>query len=391
MRISTNYIYDNTRRAIQDGETNLLHTQEIMATQKKVNHLSDDPVAVGRILNTSAMTAMQDTYTTNLANGTTYQQLYDSSLESTTSLLSRAKELLVGEANSATSTPATREASRVELVSLASQLVSIGNLQYSDRFLYAGYADGTAPFLDIHSVTTPAPTNTGGAAVQTQSITDPALVTGDAYSINFTAPGTYDVVDTTTGAPIITGATYTSGSEIRFDGISVTLANTPTAPAAGDAFAVTTVPAGTYVGDSGTVKLEMEPGVTQTVNVTGDQVFQGAGLPGGVNLFDILQQANTALRTNNQPQIQALLTQLDKAMSQITSQQSIIGARQNLFQDSTSRVADVQTNLKMLLSNLSDADATQTVTDLNRQDNAFQALLTATSKVIQPSLLDYLQ
>jgi flagellar hook-associated protein 3 FlgL len=238
MRISTNYIYDNTRRALQDGVSNLLHTQEIMATQKKVNHLSDDPVAVGRILNTSAMSAMQDTYTSNLANGTTFQGLYDGAFESTTSILSRAKELMVGEANSATSTPTTREAARVE---------------------------------------------------------------------------------------------------------------------------------------------------------TGDQAFQGVGLPNGVNLFDVLQRANQALSSGNQAQIQSLLTDLDKGMAPVTSEQSIAGARQNLFTNTTNRVADIQTNLKMLLSDLSDADATQTVTDLNRQDNAFQALLGATSKVIQPSLLDFLK
>lgn len=391
MRISTNYIYDNTRRALQDGVSNLLHTQEVMATQKKVNHLSDDPVAVGRILNTSALSAMQDTYTSNLATGSTFQGLYDGAFESTTSLLSRAKELLVGEANSATSTPATREAARVEIASLASQLVSIGNTQYSDRFLFAGYADGAAPFVDVHSVTTPAVGNTGGAAVLRQSIADPALVTGDTYSIVFTAAGTYDIVDSTKGTPVVSGAAYTSGSEIRFDGISITLANSPTPPAAGDTFAVATVPAGTYVGDSGVVKFEMEPNVFQTVNFTGDQAFQGVGLPNGVNLFDLLQRANQALRNNDQPQIQSLLTGIDKAMAQVTSQQSIAGARQNLFQNTTNRVADIQTNLRILLSDLSDADATQTVTDLNRQDNAFQALLNATSKVIQPSLLDFLR
>ena len=390
MRISTNYIYDNSKRVLQESMSNLLHTQEIVATEKKVNHLSDDPVAVGRILNTSAMSAMQDTYTSNLSTGTTFQGLYDGAFESTTSLLSRAKELLVGEANSATSTPTTREAARVEIVSLASQLVSIGNLQYSDRFLFAGYSDGTAPFLDMHTVTTPG-ANTGGAAVIRQSITDPALVTGDAYSITFTAPGTYDIVDTTTSTPVVTGATYTSGSEIRFNGISLTLADSPAPPAAGDTFAVTTVPAGAYVGDSGVVKLEMEPNSFQTVNFTGDQALQGVGLPNGVNLFTLFQRANQALNSGDQTQIQGLLTDFDKAMSQISSEQSIAGARQNLFDSTTNRVADVQTNLKMLVSQYSDVDATQAITDLSNQENAFQALLGATSKVIQPSLLDFLQ
>src|SRR5512133_2084608 len=119
MRISTNYIYENTRKTMQRSITNLLDVHEVMATQRKVNHLSDDPVASGRILNVDRMNGQNDQFVRNLDTASTLTNLYDGAFDSTTNLLKRAKELVLGEANSASSTASTREAARVEIVSLA--------------------------------------------------------------------------------------------------------------------------------------------------------------------------------------------------------------------------------------------------------------------------------
>jgi flagellar hook-associated protein 3 FlgL len=44
-----------------------------------------------------------------------------------------------------------------------------------------------------------------------------------------------------------------------------------------------------------------------------------------------------------------------------------------------------------MLSNTEDIDLTQAITDLTAQQSAFQASLASASKIIQPSLLDYLR
>jgi flagellar hook-associated protein 3 FlgL len=255
MRISTNYLFENSRRTMQTSISNLLQVQEVMASQERINHLSDDPVAAGRLLNTQGLIQNQEQFLANLDIGTTFCNLYDGAFDDMISVLKRAKGLLVGAANSATSTEETREASRIEIVSLASQLTVIGNLQYSDRFLFAGYADDTAPFVDIQVAATAGAANTGTAAVTSQAVSDTALVTGDTYRITFTDATTFDVVNTTTGIPVSSGNTYTDGANIVFDGLMLQISN---APAAGDTFDIATVPAGAYVGDSGVVQLEME-------------------------------------------------------------------------------------------------------------------------------------
>ena len=48
------------------------------------------------------------------------------------------------------------------------------------------------------------------------------------------------------------------------------------------------------------------------------------------------------------------------------------------------------TLMDMLLSNIRDVDITEAITELNRQENAYQAVLGATAKLLQPNLLDFL-
>jgi len=114
-------------------------------------------------------------------------------------------------------------------------------------------------------------------------------------------------------------------------------------------------------------------------------------MAGGVNLFSIFQRANAALRTNDRPELDNLLQQFDNAISQVTSQQSLAGSRQNLYDKTVERLQDSKLNMQTFLTDLRDVEVTDAVTELNKQENAYQAVLSATGKIIQPSLLDFLR
>lgn len=47
-------------------------------------------------------------------------------------------------------------------------------------------------------------------------------------------------------------------------------------------------------------------------------------------------------------------------------------------------------NQKERLSNIEDADIAELMTDLNKQEIVYQAVLTSSSKIMQMSLLDYI-
>lgn len=82
-------------------------------------------------------------------------------------------------------------------------------------------------------VTSAASSNTGTGVVQAASVPNLGAWTAGNYTISFGAAGAYTVTDAS-GATVKTG-TYTSGTPISFNGMSVTLTGTP---ATGDSFAV---------------------------------------------------------------------------------------------------------------------------------------------------------
>ncbi len=118
---------------------------------------------------------------------------------------------------------------------LAAELVNEFNLQHQ-----AGYGlddlTGRSFFADL---TPPAPLvddrNSGTAVGTSVAISDPSLATFQNYEVQFSGAGTYDVVNTDTGATVVSGGSYTSGTPFSFDGLDVTITGTP---AAGDVFHV---------------------------------------------------------------------------------------------------------------------------------------------------------
>jgi len=86
--------------------------------------------------------------------------------------------------------------------------------------------------------------NTGGGTVQNVSVFDPSQLTLDDYRLQFTSGGaqpTFDIVDATTGATVISGQNYTAGATFRFAGLAVTLADNGTPPQPGDTFLLRTI------------------------------------------------------------------------------------------------------------------------------------------------------
>jgi len=82
--------------------------------------------------------------------------------------------------------------------------------------------------------------NTGGADVSA-AIFDTSALTLDDYEVVFTAPGQFDLLNTTQGTTVSTGNAYTSGMTLDVDGVRLTLADATGGPQAGDRYLVSTV------------------------------------------------------------------------------------------------------------------------------------------------------
>jgi flagellar hook-associated protein 3 FlgL len=386
-RVTQNIIFNSATTLLQRQQQRLLDAQQIVSTQRRINALSDDPVGAGRVFRLQGQQSETEQFLRNIDRATTLSSAYDTALAQANDILTRARELVVGQANTATSSAQTREAAAIELIALREQLLNIANTRVGNQYIFAGHRDSVAPFAGATPSAAAGGGNTGTGSVSSISVSNITDVTGDAYQIVFTSPNTFDIVNTTKSSTVSTGNTYTPDEPITIDGLTLAITG---APAAGDTFDITVTPGGAYSGDSGLKRLEIEQDVLATVNLTGDAVFQGAGVTGGVDIFDVFNDVIDALRNGDDATVVGTLDRLDQAQDQVVGQQAIIGARENLLDTTSSRLGDLNVNIQALISSVQDVDVTEAITNFTEVENAYQASLGAAGRMIQPSLLDFL-
>ena len=144
---------------------------------------------------------------------------------------------------------------------------------------------------------------------------------------------------------------------------------------------------GSYVGDSVVVNRRVGNGVQVQVNQDAPSTF-GAD---GSNLFNHLDALYTALTTGNQAGITQGINDMTTDLDRLSGAAASEGARMNRINQANTMATDAQLSLKSSLSDVEDVDLAQATIDLETQQTAYQAALHATSKTIQPSLLDFLR
>ena len=155
--------------------------------------------------------------------------------------------------------------------------------------------------------------------------------------------------------------------------------------------------AGNFLGNDGAIYRTVGQDASVQVNLSGNDVY-GTGTN---SLFSIVSDIVSRLESNTPEEINKLtqanggipgdLERLDAARVNIQNQLSTVGARQHRVETMQDRVNDSITQLKANLSKTEDADLPATFVALSIQNSAYQAALAATSKVIQPSLVDFLR
>lgn len=142
----------------------------------------------------------------------------------------------------------------------------------------------------------------------------------------------------------------------------------------------------TYSGDAGQIKVIVGENVTLQANTTGEDA-----LINGTNVFDVLRDLRNALDANDTAGISAQVELLDNALEQVLTRRAETGAVLNRLETTKNYWANFNQNLTESLSDTEDADLIKTMTDLTSQEAAYQASLAAAAKVLQVSLLDFLQ
>ncbi len=145
---------------------------------------------------------------------------------------------------------------------------------------------------------------------------------------------------------------------------------------------------GSYVGTSGA-------GVMRTV-ATGDRVrvdqdAQAAFGPATRDVFADLAQLSADLTAGNIAGVRNGLTALDAGLERMTSALADVGTRANRLDRAIQAAKDTALTQTQNLTELENVDLAEATIQLKMQEVGYQAALGATSRVIQPSLLDFLR
>lgn len=150
---------------------------------------------------------------------------------------------------------------------------------------------------------------------------------------------------------------------------------------------------GAYLGNTSTVDRTIAPGAERlSVSVPGTDAFTTLFAdPAAAGGTGVLGRVAAALRSGDPVALDQSLRDIDTAADAVRTSQSVIGARTQRLETVRSLTEGRATQAAVQLSSVEGIDLAKSLTDLSVQQQAYQAALQATAKVIQPSLLDFLR
>lgn len=148
MRVGTGFLYQSIQQRIGQLSSGLRALNEKIASGKKSNRPSDNPVAMVNAMQLKTALAQLDQYGHNLNTGTSWLNLSESAVSQTLDLVGRAKEIATQMASS-TQTADTRAVAATEVGQLLDQAISLGNTQLGGKYIFAGYRTNTVPFSKV--------------------------------------------------------------------------------------------------------------------------------------------------------------------------------------------------------------------------------------------------
>jgi len=149
------------------------------------------------------------------------------------------------------------------------------------------------------------------------------------------------------------------------------------------------------------IQFEIGIGDFINVNVPGYDLFHRSNVAsqGDVSsLFQTLDSIKKAINgqdldpdENQHEKISNLLGELDLEIENLLRVRAGLGARMNRVELTSNRLDDDYVNFTKLMSLNEDVDMAEAIMNLFNEQNVYQASLSTTARVIQPSLVDYLK
>jgi flagellar hook-associated protein 3 FlgL len=150
--------------------------------------------------------------------------------------------------------------------------------------------------------------------------------------------------------------------------------------------------AGDFKGTDDQINIQIDQQSFIAINYSGGNILRGGTPPGssGTDIIGLMDGLITALNNNDTDSIRSSLDTINSSTQQIQAAQGDVGARENRLEKAGEILTGTRDYLTKALSEKQDVDFLQVLSDLNKQQIAYQATLEATARFSKISLLDYM-
>lgn len=399
MRISSSYFTDYSAAQMNAKQAEIAKYQEQISSGKRISKPSDDPAVMARAQTIDSTRLRLDQFQKNAVSANQRIALEEDTLDRVTDLIQRTQELAL-QAKSGTVTQEKLYAHRSEVQELQYALVDYANTRNANgEYIFAGKMGKTQPFImegnDVKyqgdqgsielqigsSRTVPVSdsgdeifldipngngtfevsadaANTGTGILGTGTLVNNVTYQPDEFSIQFTSPTQFDVVNVTTGATVLANETYSANDNITFNGVSLRIQGEPA------------------TGDSFTIKPSSSEDLFSTLQRFIDATETPPTTPAGRAKLD--QELNT------------VIDNLDQAHIHINTERSAIGARLRYIESANEENSSVDFLLQTTLSDMLDTDYAEAASKLQYEMTTLEAVRQTYASIQSNSLFNYL-
>ncbi|MEM7764353.1 MAG: flagellar hook-associated protein FlgL [Pseudomonadota bacterium] len=397
MRVSAQATFKDNVTALQRLQTTLNDLQQQIATGRRINRPSDDPLGAARALDLQQSITRLDQFDKNINQATNRLRLQEESLTTVTEFIQRARELTL-QASNATQTNETRSFIAVELRGVLDAALGVANSRDNNgQYLFGGFQTSVQPYTRTGDtftyngdqgrrevqvgtsrriadseagdrifgrlregngqvVATPAAGNTGTATINTTNTGRVASYNYERFTIAFTAPDSFEVRDD--GGTVLSSGAFTNGDEVTIGDFSFTIAGEPET---GDAF---------EIGPSGQTDVFS---VIENIAAT-----LAAGTSNG--------QQNPEFQTA----MDAGIAGLDQALQSVLTVRSETGIRLGVTETELDNNASTKLVLQSALADVQELDFTEAISALSQQASVLEAAQQSFVRIQGLSLFNFL-
>ncbi|MCE3013187.1 MAG: flagellar hook-associated protein FlgL [Proteobacteria bacterium] len=319
---SINYATGKTKSKVED-------LQIKGSNMKRIQKPSDDPIGNVDLLQIRSQNIDANQYLRNLNFAQTSLGFTETVLEELTDILSKAKELAIGQSSDIYN-PEVRQSVSKEIHQLRMQALSLANKRMGNRYLFSGQKLLTRPF------------DTEGK------------YNGDKNKI-------FIEINKDVFIPI-----NITGNELFFDSESKPSSRLSLPDKAED--------------------IPTEVSADQGRNLASQP---GEGI--STSIFDELGSLENALLTNNPDVIQSLLEQMDRSIDRVVAYRAKIGALSNNITNAENNIEKQKLLNEEYKTKVEDADVAELFSNLQKEQGILKATYQASGVLMNTKLMDFLR